>query len=86
MASWEDTPDAPFDPDADPLFERLRALRKRLADERGVPAYIVFNDRVLRAMADQRPATAAELLRISGVGPRKLERYGAAFLDAIAAG
>jgi ATP-dependent DNA helicase RecQ len=86
MASWEDTPDAPFDPDADPLFERLRALRKRLADERGVPAYIVFNDRVLRAMAEQRPATAAELLRISGVGPRKLERYGAAFLDAIAAG
>jgi ATP-dependent DNA helicase RecQ len=80
-----DQPPPTFDPDADPLFERLRALRKRLADERGVPAYVIFNDRVLRAMADQRPATAPELLRISGVGPRKLEQYGDLFIDAIAA-
>jgi ATP-dependent DNA helicase RecQ len=81
-----DAPVPAFDPDADPLFEQLRALRKRLADERGVPAYVIFNDRVLRAMADQRPASAPDLLRISGVGPRKLEQYGAVFLDAIAAG
>ncbi len=49
-----------------------------------MPAYIVFNDRVLRAMADERPSTPAELLRISGVGPKKLERYGDLFLEAIA--
>jgi ATP-dependent DNA helicase RecQ len=84
-AQWDEPPPPAFDPDADPLFEQLRALRKRLADERGVPAYIIFNDRVLRTMADQRPQTAAELLAISGVGPRKLEQYGALFLEAIAA-
>jgi ATP-dependent DNA helicase RecQ len=78
--------DAGFDPDDGALFHRLRALRKRLADERRVPAYVIFNDQVLRAMADHRPATAAELLRISGVGPRKLEQYGDLFLNAIAEG
>jgi ATP-dependent DNA helicase RecQ len=78
-------PQPVFDPDADPLFAQLRALRKRLADERGVPAYVIFNDKVLRAMADQRPGSSSELLRISGVGPRKLEQYGDLFLDAIAA-
>ena len=85
-APWNEPPPPAFDPDADPLFEKLRALRKRLADERGVPAYIVFNDRVLRAMADQKPSTAAELLRISGIGPKKLETYGAQFLEAIGEG
>jgi ATP-dependent DNA helicase RecQ len=83
-APWDELPPPSFDPDADPLFERLRALRKRLADDRGVPAYVIFNDRVLRAMADQRPSSAPELLRISGVGPRKLEQYGDLFLAAIA--
>jgi ATP-dependent DNA helicase RecQ len=85
LAPWDEPPPPAFDPEADPLFEELRALRKRLADERGVPAYIIFNDRVLRTMADQRPGTAGELLAISGVGPRKLEQYGAVFLEAIAA-
>ena len=70
-----------FDPER---FERLRALRKRLADAEGVPAYIVFSDAVLRQMAERRPRTAAELLALSGVGPAKLERYGAAFLEALA--
>jgi ATP-dependent DNA helicase RecQ len=84
-APWDQPPPPAFDPDADPVFERLRALRKRLADERGVPAYIIFNDRVLRTMADRRPASAGELLAISGVGPRKLEQYGDVFLEAIAA-
>jgi len=64
----------------------LLALYVALADERGVPAYIIFNDKVLRAMCDERPATAAELLAISGIGPKKLERYGQLFLDAIAEG
>ncbi|MEJ2185821.1 MAG: ATP-dependent DNA helicase [Gemmatimonadota bacterium] len=74
-----------FDPEADPLFERLRALRKRLADERKVPAYVIFNDRTLREMCRRRPSSPEELVAVSGVGPKKLERYGTAFLDAIAA-
>jgi ATP-dependent DNA helicase RecQ len=66
-------------------FERLRALRRRLADAEGVPAYIVFSDAVLRAMAELRPRTAGELLQVPGVGPVKLERYGEAFLSELAA-
>jgi ATP-dependent DNA helicase RecQ len=62
-------------------FERLRALRRRLADAEGVPAYIVFSDAVLRAMAARAPRTTGELLEVPGVGPVKLERYGAAFLE-----
>jgi ATP-dependent DNA helicase RecQ len=64
-------------------FERLRAVRKRLADAEGVPAYIVFSDAVLRGMAERRPRTGLELLRVPGVGPVKLERYGEAFLAAL---
>jgi ATP-dependent DNA helicase RecQ len=72
------------EPAANPdLFERLRAVRKRLADREGVPAYIVFSDAVLRQMAAHAPRTRAELLQISGVGPVKLERYGDAFLEAL---
>jgi ATP-dependent DNA helicase RecQ len=70
--------------DVDPvLFERLRALRRRLADAESVPAYIVFSDAVLRQMVEHRPGTRAELLALSGVGPAKLERYGDAFLGAL---
>jgi ATP-dependent DNA helicase RecQ len=65
------------------LFEDLRALRKQIADAQGVPAYIVFNDGTLRAMAQRMPMTAAELLDVPGVGPAKLERYGDAFLDVL---
>ena len=68
--------------DAD-LFEDLRALRKRLASERGLPAYMVFNDATLRAMAGLRPSTDMELLAVPGVGAKKLETYGDQFLDAI---
>jgi ATP-dependent DNA helicase RecQ len=68
----------------DPLFARLRALRKHIADRSGVPAYVVFNDRTLAEMAARRPASADELLHISGVGEAKLERYGKEFLAAIA--
>jgi ATP-dependent DNA helicase RecQ len=67
----------------DELFERLRALRKELADAQNVPAYIVFSDRVLREMASRRPSTPAQLLDVPGVGPAKLERYGQAFLTAL---
>ncbi len=69
---------------ADPeRFQRLRAVRKRLADAEGVPAYIVFSDAVLRQMAAQVPRTKAEMLALSGVGPVKLERYGEAFLEVL---
>jgi ATP-dependent DNA helicase RecQ len=71
-------------PGDEALFEQLRVLRKEIADRSGVPAYIVFGDRVLREMAAQRPGTPAALLEVPGVGPAKLDRYGAAFLDAIA--
>ena len=67
----------------DTLFERLRALRRRLAEEQGVPAYVVFSDATLAAMAALKPTTAEELLRVSGVGQTKLARYGEAFLAAI---
>jgi ATP-dependent DNA helicase RecQ len=66
------------------LFQRLRPHRKELADRQGVPAYIVFSDKVLREMASRRPAGAADLLAVPGVGPAKLERYGEAFLGEIA--
>ncbi len=66
-----------------PLFEQLRRLRRSLADERNVPAYVVFSDVTLLAMAERQPATEAELLSISGVGPKKLATYGAVFLEVI---
>ncbi|MEJ2481603.1 MAG: ATP-dependent DNA helicase [Gemmatimonadota bacterium] len=68
---------------ADPMFQKLRVLRKRLADEQGVPAYIVFSDKVLWKMIDARPSTLARMLDVPGVGPAKLERYGEAFLEAL---
>jgi ATP-dependent DNA helicase RecQ len=67
------------------LFERLRELRKRLADERDVPAYIVFSDVALRQMARVYPANEHEFARISGVGEKKLREFGAVFLAEIAA-
>jgi len=66
-----------------PVFQRLRVLRKQLADRDGVPAYIVFGDQVLWNMVDRMPKTRTELLQVSGVGPAKLERYGDAFLAAL---
>jgi ATP-dependent DNA helicase RecQ len=66
-------------------FERLRRLRKRIADERSVPAYVVFSDATLLMMAERRPASEGEMLGISGVGPKKLEQYGAHFLAELGA-
>lgn len=70
----------PYQPE---LFERLRELRKEIADEQSVPPYVVFSDRTLRAMASQIPESTEELRNLHGVGDNKLERYGAAFLGAI---
>ena len=65
------------------LFQRLRRLRKELADEAGVPPYVVFSDATLRGMATARPRTRDELLQVSGVGKTKLRRYGDEFLSEI---
>jgi ATP-dependent DNA helicase RecQ len=65
------------------VFERLRALRRQLAERENVPAYVVFNDAVLRELSRRLPSNEAEFLAIPGVGPAKLKRYGTAFLDAL---
>jgi len=66
-----------------PVFESLREWRARVAKEQGMPAYIVFGDATLRALAEQRPATLADLDGITGIGAKKREAYGAAVLDVI---
>jgi ATP-dependent DNA helicase RecQ len=66
------------------LFETLRELRKQLAEEQGVPPYIIFGDAALVEMSRERPASEAQFLDINGVGQVKLERHGSIFLDAIA--
>jgi len=67
------------------LFERLRALRRRLADERGVPAYIIFSDVSLREMARNYPTNMGEFRRIAGVGEQKLKDFAEPFLSEIRA-
>jgi ATP-dependent DNA helicase RecQ len=66
------------------IFEALRKLRRDLAKDQGLAAYMVFADRTLLEMAEQRPATLDDLRAIHGVGERKIALYGEAFLDAIA--
>lgn len=66
-----------------PLLSALKAQRRALAEENRVPAYVVFNDKTLIEMAETRPRTLDALGRISGVGAKKLERYGAIFLAVI---
>ena len=75
---------SPQNPVGDPLFEALRAQRRTLAEEANVPPYVIFHDATLREMATVRPADILALGRISGVGARKLEAYGDAFLAVIA--
>ena len=74
----------PDNPIGNPLFEALRAKRRALAENVGVPPYVIFHDATLREMALTRPADIHALGRISGVGARKLEAYGAEFLSVIA--
>ncbi len=71
------------EPDQHALWEALKDLRKRLADEQGVPPYVIFHDAVLMDMLQYRPRTSAEMGRLSGVGEKKLERYADAFLAVI---
>jgi ATP-dependent DNA helicase RecQ len=67
----------------EPLFERLRGLRRKLADERDVPAYVIFSDVSLREMARSYPTTASEFRRIPGVGEQKLKDFSEPFLSEI---
>jgi ATP-dependent DNA helicase RecQ len=64
-------------------WEALRALRRKLAEEHGVPPYVIFPDSTLLEMLRSQPTSLAEMARVSGVGARKLERYGAAFLEVL---
>lgn len=65
------------------LFDRLRKLRKRMADERGVPAYVIFGDNTLRLMAREYPEKLDDLREISGIGEKKLAEFGEEFLAGI---
>ena len=65
------------------LWEALRECRKRLADENNVPPYVIFHDATLNQLATEKPGTSDDFLRISGVGQKKLERYGTQFMDVI---
>jgi ATP-dependent DNA helicase RecQ len=67
----------------EPLFVALRSLRKELAEKQGVPAYVIFHDQTLMAMAQYRPNTLDQMRNINGVGEQKLSRYGQAFLNII---
>ena len=71
-------------PELEDLFARLKVLRKQLATERRVPAYVIFNDATLLRIAERRPASDEALLAISGIGPAKLQLYGRALLDIVA--
>ena len=73
-------PAADIDPADAPLWDALRACRKQLADDNGVPPYVIFHDATLRGMVHAKPQTPDELLAVSGVGDSKLERFGDAFL------
>ena len=70
-------------PEEEGLFQRLRDLRKEIADEQGVPPYIIFSDATLRAMAQQRPQSLSHFAQIPGVGERKLEAYFTPFTNEI---
>jgi DNA helicase-2/ATP-dependent DNA helicase PcrA len=80
-------PSAPRPPAREwtPAGEKLRAWRLERAREDGVPPYVVFHDAVLHAIAERSPSSLGELAQIAGVGPAKLDRYGADVLDVLAA-
>ena len=65
------------------LFQRLRQLRLDLSKSAGIPPYAVFTDATLREMCINKPKTERDMLLISGVGERKLQRYGRLFLEEI---
>jgi ATP-dependent DNA helicase RecQ len=78
----EKTEDKTLDYDKD-LFEKLRDLRKKVAQTRGVPPFVIFGDETLREMSHYKPQTREEFLRIKGVGEAKLDFFGKEFLELI---
>ncbi len=74
---------AAVNPVGNPLFEALRSARRELAMEAGVPPYVIFHDATLREMAISRPSSLSAMGAISGIGARKLDAYGAVFLNII---
>jgi ATP-dependent DNA helicase RecQ len=66
------------------LFERLRKWRRRVAESRGKPAWTIFDDKSLRAIAREKPSSPAALLRVKGIGEKRLADFGAAILDLVA--
>jgi len=79
-------PPAELGPEAEQVFERLRAWRTGVAKELGMPPYVIFHDATLRQIAAAPPTTLAGLAAINGVGETKLARYGQPILDVLAAG
>jgi ATP-dependent DNA helicase RecQ len=77
---------ADLTPEVEELCGRLKVLRKQLAAERKVPAYVIFNDATLLQIAERRPTSAQALLAVPGIGPSKLQLYGRALLDVVAGG
>src|SRR5262249_14192503 len=77
-------PTKPAEDALPPSYRALKEWRRRRASQDGVPAYVVFHDSTLAAIAERAPTTAGELAGVSGVGPTKLERYGEAVLETIA--
>jgi DNA helicase II / ATP-dependent DNA helicase PcrA len=75
-------PGCPSDRDEE-LYERLREWRMRVAGAQQVPAYVVFTDATLAALAERQPTTPAELIAIAGIGPRKLDLYGSTVIDLV---
>ncbi len=65
------------------LFQELRELRKQVADDQGIPPYLVFNDATLKEMAKEMPVTLEAILKVSGVGQKKAEQFGLIFIEAI---
>ena len=65
------------------LWEALRAHRRDLAEEQGVPPYVIFHDSTLQAMAELMPSTLQDFGKLPGVGNRKLNKYGQGFIDVI---
>jgi ATP-dependent DNA helicase RecQ len=74
---------APLDAHASALFQRLRVLRRELADERNVPPYVIFSDATLREMAQRRPESRTAFAQIGGVGSQKLDAFATVFTRAI---
>jgi ATP-dependent DNA helicase RecQ len=75
---------AELPPEAEPVFERLRAWRTSVAKELGMPPYVIFHDSTLRLIAASPPSTLDELRQVNGVGATKLDKYGQAILDVLA--